>query len=107
MKNFLNLNYSITQWEVYKIYRIRNSIVHGGRGSDYSAEAVYFLEHYYILLLDDLLEKLSSEKFRNILDLEEYFSRIKRSYDNYYDILISEKITEDKYKLFVLPYFVL
>jgi hypothetical protein len=106
LKDFLSLKYSTIQWEIYDIYRIRNSIVHGGRESSLAIEALYFLEYYYVLLLDDILEKLGSSDFKRVLNMEEYLDRVRRSYVDYNN-LISEKLNEKEYKLIVLPYFVL
>jgi len=106
LSNFLNLNYTAAQWEICEIYRMRNSIVHGGKGSNLTTEVIYFLEYYYILLLDDILYKLGASDFKNVISIEEYFNRLKRTYDNYNN-LINKKIDNNEYKFFVLPYFVL
>jgi hypothetical protein len=107
IKNFLELNYSINQWEIYRIYRIRNATVHSGKGSSMVRDAIYSLEYYYFLLLDDILDKLCSKDYKKTFDINEYFNRLNRSYENY-KLLINKEIPEkDIYKFFVLPYFVL
>ncbi|MDA3814985.1 MAG: hypothetical protein PF549_01310, partial [Patescibacteria group bacterium] len=106
VQRFIKINYSMTQWDLYEIYRIRNSIVHGGKNSNKAREAVYSLEYFYVLLLDDILEKLNANDFKGVFSLTEYFSRSKRSYRNYTD-LIGLTLNDSEYRFLVLPYFVL
>lgn len=101
---FLKNRHGQTQRNIARIYRIRNFIVHCGNETKMIDAATSSLESFYFLLLDDILDKLTSEKY-GANSIQEYFDRLKRSH-SYYEQLLTKNLTEDEYKFLVLPYFI-
>ena len=86
-KNFINEQKDKTIWDLHRIYRTRNSIVHRGAIHNYNLPMEVLaleLEQFYKYLLEIILDKFSSvEYFKNIEQLFVYL-------ENTYDFLTSD-----------------
>jgi len=81
LHTFLRVYEKKIKWLLTKIYRYRNYIVHWWKKIDPN-EAINDLEFIYIELIDDILDKIWTD-YLYIYSLEEYFSRINRTYNVY------------------------
>ncbi|NVP17397.1 hypothetical protein HUU51_01640 [Candidatus Gracilibacteria bacterium] len=102
---FLKRYENEVKWILTKIYRYRNYIVHGGKKIDTNI-IINDLEFFYLELVDDILDKIGCN-YLYINSLDEYFSRVNRSY-NLYDKGINNRLKDHNisYKNTVLPYIV-
>ncbi len=106
LANFFTREETKARWNIARIYRTRNHIVHGGYYDPaHVNDHLCILENYYFLLVKDVIDKLTSDKYKTH-DLGEYYDRLKRSYDFYKD-LCKNKLQERDDKLIVLPYFIM
>jgi hypothetical protein len=91
LHTFLKRYENKTKWLLTKIYRYRNYIVHWWKKID-TEEAINDLEFIYLELIDDILNKIGTD-YLYIDSLEEYFSRINRTY-NVYEKWINNRLKE-------------
>ncbi len=87
-KEFIKSHKNQVTWDLFRMYRIRNMIIHQGVSSPYNIplEAlVSTLENYYLHIFEILIAKLSTnDRFQNI---EQLFESCMRTYD----FLVSDK----------------
>ena len=108
---FKNLHTFLKRYEkntkclINRIYRYRNYIVHWWKKVD-TENIINDLEFIYLELIDDILDKIWTD-YLYIDSLEEYFSRINRTY-NLYDKWINPRLKDHKIwkKNVVLPHIV-
>lgn len=102
---FLKRYENEVKWILTKIYRYRNYIVHWWKKIDTNI-IINDLEFFYLELVDDILDKIWCN-YLYINSLDEYFSRVNRSY-NLYDKWINNRLKDHNisYKNTVLPYIV-
>lgn len=105
LHTFLKRHENKTKWLLTKIYRYRNYIVHWWKKIDTDI-IINDLEFIYLELVDDILDKIGSN-YLYINSLDEYFSRVNRSY-NLYDKWINNRFKDHNISLknTVLPYIV-
>jgi hypothetical protein len=81
-KDFIKNNRKKTEWNLYRLYRVRNSIVH-----KWNIESLWLpiekltldLEEYYTNLLEIILDRFSeNDRFENI---EQLFISFEKTYD--------------------------
>ncbi len=102
---FLKRYESKIKWVLNKIYRYRNYIVHWGKKVN-TDSVINDLEFIYLELVDDILKKIWTDYFL-IDSIEEYFSRINRSY-NKYEKWINNRLKDHNIqeKNIVLPFII-
>lgn len=106
-KKFVENNKNKVKWNLYRLYRVRNSIVHRWN-IDFLwlpiEMLVVDLENYYTNLLDVILSRLSAnERFENI---EQLFTSIEETYNSFQWEEGISKIVETDYikrKIINLP----
>lgn len=91
LHTFLKRYENEIKWLLTKIYRYRNYIVHWWKKIDTDI-IINDLEFVYLELVDDILDKIWCD-YLYINSLDEYFSRVNRSY-NLYDKWINNRLKD-------------
>jgi hypothetical protein len=94
--DFLEKFHKKISMKLYRMNRIRNSIVHTWKNDfrllEYTTSQ---LEKYYLSVLEDLLEHFT---LRNWFSLDDYFLRTERSYENFLNYIKSDEFKSNDIK---------
>lgn len=88
VKGSINSYCQKIEWQLQRLYRVRNSLVHSGETNQNISLFYSHLDHYLNNLLSEVIYKLNNNNYDTI---DEIFSAMKDNYDATIDVLDSIK----------------